>query len=64
MIEKTMTIGEVLSANNDLAEVLMGVGMHCLGCPMSQRETLEEACQVHGVDVDELVKTLNDKAAG
>ena len=58
-IEKTSTIGEVLEAYPDKAEILMGVGMHCLGCPASQMETLEEACAVHGIDVDELIKELN-----
>jgi hybrid cluster-associated redox disulfide protein len=38
----------------------MGIGMHCLGCPASQGESLEEACMVHGVDADELVKKIND----
>ena len=43
----------------DKAEILMEAGMHCLGCPASQAETLEEACMVHGIDVDELVEQLN-----
>ena len=41
------------------AELLLEAGMHCLGCPASQAETLEEACEVHGIDVEELVKKLN-----
>ena len=41
------------------AECLLEAGMHCLGCPASQEETLEEACQMHGIDVDELVEKLN-----
>ena len=41
------------------AEILMDAGMHCLGCPASQAETLEEACEVHGIDVNELVEELN-----
>ena len=43
------------------APVLMGIGMHCLGCPASQMETIEQAAAVHGVDADELVKMLNEK---
>ena len=59
MIEKTMTIGELLAEYPDKADLLLEAGMHCLGCPASQAETLEEACGVHGIDVDELVEKLN-----
>jgi len=59
MIEKTMRIGELLEQYPDKADLLLEAGMHCLGCPASQMETLEEACEVHGIDVDELVETLN-----
>lgn len=41
------------------AEILLSIGMHCLGCPASQAETIEEACDVHGVNVDELLEKLN-----
>lgn len=58
-IEKTMTIGELLEVAPEKAEILLNVGMHCLGCPASQGETIEEACMVHGIDVDELVNMLN-----
>ena len=57
---KDMTIGEVLRIDMNAASVLMEIGMHCLGCPASQGESLEEACMVHGVDADELVKKIND----
>ena len=59
-IEKNMTIGEILEKAPQKADLLLEAGMHCLGCPASQAETLEEACQVHGIDVEELVKKLND----
>ena len=59
-ITKTMTIGKVLSIDENLATILMGFGLHCFGCPMSQAETLEEAAQVHGVDVDLMVEKLNE----
>lgn len=59
-ITKTMTIGKVLSINENLATILMGFGLHCFGCPMSQAETLEEAAEVHGVDVDLMVEKLNE----
>ena len=55
MIDKTMKIGDLLQAYPDKADLLLEAGMHCLGCPASQMETLEE----HGIDVDELVETLN-----
>ncbi len=58
-IEKTMTIGEVLRIHRGTARILMEFGMHCLGCPASAAESLEEACVVHGSNVDELVDQLN-----
>ena len=59
-ITKTMTIGKVLSIDENLTTILMGFGLHCFGCPMSQAETLEEAAEVHGVDVDLMVEKLNE----
>lgn len=59
MIEKTTKIGDLLEQFPDKADILLEAGMHCLGCPASQAETLEEACDVHGIDVEELVKKLN-----
>ncbi len=59
MIEKTTKIGDLLEQYPDKADILLEAGMHCLGCPASQAETLEEACTVHGIDVDELVAKLN-----
>jgi hybrid cluster-associated redox disulfide protein len=58
-IEKTTKIGELLDTNPEKAELLLSVGMHCLGCPASQAETIAEACDVHGIDVEELIKKLN-----
>ncbi len=58
-ITKTMTIGEVLRLHRGTARILMEFGMHCLGCPASSAESLEEACAVHGSNVDELVDQLN-----
>lgn len=63
-VTKETMIGELLNINMDAAApVLMGIGMHCLGCPASQMETIEQAAAVHGVDADELVKMLNEKIA-
>ena len=60
-ITKDTLIGELLAEHIETAPVLLGIGMHCLGCPSSQGETIGEAALVHGVDADELVKALNDK---
>ncbi len=57
-ITRTTVIGDVLKSNPDNASVLMAMGMHCLGCPASQAETLEEACFVHGYDIDEILSKL------
>ena len=59
-ISKDMKIGELVYANELIAPILMRAGMHCLGCPASQAETLEEACFVHGIDCDSLVNNLNE----
>ena len=58
--DKNIKIGDLLEQDPDKAEILIDAGMHCLGCPASQAETLEEACEVHGIDVDELVEKLNN----
>ncbi len=58
-VERTTMIGELLQIDADLAPILMGIGMHCLGCPSSQMETVEEAAMVHGLDPDELVDEIN-----
>lgn len=57
-ITKDMTIGEILRTNPDVAPVLMNAGMHCLGCPSAQGESLEEAAMVHGMDVDALMQQI------
>lgn len=59
-IKKTMTLDEVLNLNPNAASILMGFGMHCLGCPCSRAETLEEASTVHGFDVQLLIDKLNE----
>ena len=57
-IEKTTTIGEILEKAPEKADLLLEAGMHCLGCPASQMETLEEACEVHGIDADEASRKI------
>ena len=58
-VNKSMTIGEVLRIHRGTARILMEFGMHCLGCPASAAESLEEACAVHGSNADELVDQIN-----
>ena len=58
-ITKDMTIGEILRTSPDVAPILMEAGMHCLGCPSAQGESLEEAAMVHGMDPDVLTARLN-----
>lgn len=63
-VTKDTLIGEALRMDIDkVAPLLLEIGMHCLGCPSSQGESLEEACMVHGVNVDELVKKINKALA-
>ena len=58
-IDKNTIIGDVLDAYPDTAEFFMEIGMHCLGCPHSRGESIEEACYVHGTDTDELIAKIN-----
>lgn len=58
-IDKNTIIGDVLDAYPDTAEFFMEIGMHCLGCPHSRGESIEDACYVHGTDADELIAKIN-----
>ncbi|MDP4181317.1 MAG: DUF1858 domain-containing protein [Bacillota bacterium] len=58
-ITKDMTIGETIRTNPNAAQILMGFGMGCIGCPSSQAETLSEASEVHGINIDRLLEELN-----
>ena len=58
-ITKDTIIGDILDIAPETAPVFFEIGMHCLGCPSSRGETVEEACMVHGVDVDELLEKIN-----
>ena len=60
-VTKDTKIGELLRIDADVAPIRLSIGMHCLGCPASQNETIEEAAAVHGVNADELVAALNEK---
>lgn len=57
-VTKNTTIGELLQLDPDIANVLTGIGMHCIGCPSSQRETIEQAADVHGLDADDLIEDI------
>ena len=59
-ITKNSIIGDVLDKHPETSELFFSIGMHCLGCPASRGETIEEACMVHGADVDALVDSLNE----
>ena len=59
---KDTLIGEALDNDMSLAKYFLEMGMHCLGCPSSRGETVEEACMVHGVDVDKLLELVNSEA--
>jgi len=59
-VTKDMTIGEVIRMNPKSAPVLMSFGMGCVGCPSAQMETLEEAAEVHGMDIDRMLEALNN----
>ncbi len=62
-ITKDMVIGDILDADAGTAMFFFEMGMHCLGCPASRGETVEEACAVHGVNVDELIARINEYLA-
>ena len=58
-ITKDTVIGDILDIAPNTAPIFLSIGMHCLGCPASRGESIEEACEVHGVDCDELLEKLN-----
>ena len=60
MIKKTDILMDILQKNEKAEEILLGFGMHCLYCPCAQAETLEEACNVHELDVEAVLKALNE----
>ena len=59
-ITKNMIIGDIIKINMGCVPILLNEGMHCIGCPASQGESLEEACMVHGIDADALTVKLNE----
>ncbi len=59
MITKEMTIQEILNLKPEAANILMGLGMGCLGCPSASMEKLEQACEIHGLELNEVLEKLN-----
>jgi len=59
-VTKDTVIGDILDTDFDVAPLFLEIGMHCLGCPASRGETIEQACMVHGVDADDLVSKINE----
>ncbi|MBD8915532.1 MAG: DUF1858 domain-containing protein [Lachnospiraceae bacterium] len=59
-VNKSTMIGELLQIDQNVAPILLNIGMHCLGCPSSQMETIEQAAMVHGIDPDMLVDEINN----
>ena len=62
-ITKDITIGELLQVDTGVIPILMAAGMHCLGCPASQAESISDAADVHGIDPDDLVDKINEYLA-
>lgn len=62
-VTKETLIGDILDHDVETAQFFFEIGMHCLGCPHSRGESIEEACAVHGTDADELVAKINDYLA-
>lgn len=62
-ITKDTTIGEAIQIDQGIIPILMSAGMHCIGCPSAQGETIEEAAMVHGLDVDALMESIGDYIA-
>lgn len=59
-VTKASIIGDILDYDVETARFFLEIGMHCLGCPCSRGESIEQACAVHGTNADELVKSIND----
>ncbi len=58
-VTKDTIIGDILDFDKDCSKFFLEIGMHCLGCPASRGETIEQACMVHGANADELIGKLN-----
>ena len=63
-ITKDMMIMDIINQDEEIADILMSAGMHCIGCMMAHGETLEQACAVHGISADKLVEVISQFEAG
>lgn len=63
-ITKDVLMGKLVEDHPEVVDTLLESGMHCLGCPSSQMESLGDACWVHGLDADEIVRLVNDRIGG
>lgn len=63
IVTKNTLVGELVNDYPETADVLYDIGMHCLGCPASQGDSVESACEIHGVDTQQVVAALNEKIA-
>lgn len=61
MITKDTVIADIIKVKPNAAQILMSYGMGCIGCPSAQMETLEQACEIHGLDLDKILKELNEE---
>ena len=61
-IKKDTIVGDILDMAPQTAPIFLSIGMHCLGCPSSRGESVEEACMVHGIDVQKLLAVVNEEA--
>ena len=61
-ITKDTVVGDILDVAPQTAPIFFSIGMHCLGCPASRGETVEEACMVHGIDVEKFLEAVNEEA--
>lgn len=61
MITKNTIIADIIKVRPDAAQILMSFGMGCIGCPSAQMESLEQACEIHGLDLEEVLAKLNEK---
>jgi len=61
MITKDTIIADIIKVRPDAAQILMSFGMGCIGCPSAQMESLEQACEIHGLDIEEVLAKLNEK---
>jgi hybrid cluster-associated redox disulfide protein len=60
MITKGTIIADIIKVKPNASQILMSYGMGCIGCPSAQMETLEQACEIHGLDLDKILKELNE----